>query len=313
MTIRSMTICFEGEKRMGYHIYKTLWKLRSKRERKHFRTEKQFYEINMKVVQDNPVKTYDLMKKEHGWWQRINQIFLEYGWIRRGRLSIFVPKEIIQWLFTCSFNIDDCLIDYTPLFVLNFESGSIIEGRELRSCLCGQYQADAYGRVFGKEELLTKPFHVVCETDKRCNFYKVHESILREDNKRVLVQENWAVSDRIEAEVTNQFTLYVKAVYYLTNYIKAFPDALVPGAPLGMKFKDSENFERVRLIAHPSVIEHDRGSMTPHLRRGHFATLRDDRYKRNEDGSYRVIFCKACVVGGMEAYHVTDDPEGEQE
>ena len=80
-------------------------------------------------------------------------------------------------------------------------------------------------------------------------------------------------------------------------YAKAFPDYIISGLPrmvsIGMPSRANI------LTAAPEILEGaTRTSVSMHIRAGHFKTLQHERFKRNEDGTPKVIFVRQTVVAG---------------
>lgn len=90
----------------------------------------------------------------------------------------------------------------------------------------------------------------------------------------------------------------------LSSYITAFPECLKPGAP--DKNEVSQQIEHRESCLRLELPERFRNTPIAHLRAGHFRQLRDERYKRNKDGTYRVVFVSPAIVGSddLRAYHV---------
>jgi hypothetical protein len=85
----------------------------------------------------------------------------------------------------------------------------------------------------------------------------------------------------------------------LAAYIKAYPTCLVDGLPEGMKFSERPigGGAKIRKIVLLDRLKKRPGSIpSAHWRRWHFRTLRDERYKREPDGSCRVIMVKESLV-----------------
>ncbi len=93
-------------------------------------------------------------------------------------------------------------------------------------------------------------------------------------------------------------------------YLQAYPDRLVEGYPTDSKKKEvayhlkpkpfSVSFPEAKHFTRRTAAQ--TGPRATHFRRMHFRTLRDERYKRNPDGSPKVIAVSASVVSGKETY-----------
>lgn len=80
-------------------------------------------------------------------------------------------------------------------------------------------------------------------------------------------------------------------------YETAFPDYIVDGLP---EYISSPSIHKPKkLIAAPEILEGaTRTSVSMHIRAGHFKTLQHERFKRNEDGTPKIIFVRQTVVAG---------------
>jgi len=83
-------------------------------------------------------------------------------------------------------------------------------------------------------------------------------------------------------------------------YMQAFPECVVPGIPSDMSIKEmmhggQKNKRTGFTIKAPIDIATGRAL---HLRRGHFRSLHDERFKRADDGSIKIVWVRESVVGG---------------
>lgn len=94
--------------------------------------------------------------------------------------------------------------------------------------------------------------------------------------------------------------VYVKLATSLFCYMRAFPECVVPGIPSDMSIKEMmhggpKNRRTGFTIKAPIDAATGRAL---HLRRGHFRSLHDERFKRNDDGSIKIVWVRESVVGG---------------
>lgn len=101
---------------------------------------------------------------------------------------------------------------------------------------------------------------------------------------------------------TGQFSVRLLA------YLQAFPDALIPGAPPKNSTQQRADPDTSHIVSLP---ERFRNIPVSHLRGGHFRALRDAKFRRNADGSIRIIYVNPCIVGDIDPYHVDETPRTE--
>ena len=93
--------------------------------------------------------------------------------------------------------------------------------------------------------------------------------------------------------------------FTITLYCNAFPGSLVQGLPQTvLAFK--QHMQNVHHLIGTDVF---RTSPSAHLRSGHFRTLGHERFKRNPDGSVRVVFVHPCIVNAeIDPYTLEEQP-----
>jgi hypothetical protein len=77
------------------------------------------------------------------------------------------------------------------------------------------------------------------------------------------------------------------------SYISCFPEMVHDGVPTGIIHP--AHYKHCKSFHVSPLIEHDRGSATPHFRSGHFRILSSERFTHKR---YQVIFIKECFVKG---------------
>lgn len=108
----------------------------------------------------------------------------------------------------------------------------------------------------------------------------------------------------------HKINVFLRLCLGVCIYISAFPQSLQQGLPGEWKFKRvgfPQIFSRTSVynILSPSSTHK---SPEMHIRSWHFRALRDIRYKRNNDGSVRIIPVSSSIVGGkITPYHVEND------
>jgi hypothetical protein len=98
--------------------------------------------------------------------------------------------------------------------------------------------------------------------------------------------------------------LYIaQTVLGIMTYMQAFPDLIVPGLPRDIKTRCSRYIGNSRvccLILHDNI----RTAPSSHLRVGHWRALKHERFKRNADGSIKIIYVNPTIVGFITPYSV---------
>lgn len=98
----------------------------------------------------------------------------------------------------------------------------------------------------------------------------------------------------------HRINVALRACLGLCVYASAFPDAIQEGLPGQWKFKQvgfPQTLSRNNVF---NLLAPKTTHKTPemHWRTFHFRSLRDKKFKRNKDGSVRIIFVRDTIVGG---------------
>lgn len=80
-------------------------------------------------------------------------------------------------------------------------------------------------------------------------------------------------------------------------YAQAFPEAVFDGPPRSSQNEVKHYKGGSRHITFTKKIRAEHCSPRTHWRRGHFRVLANERYKKNDDGSPRIIFVRDAIVG----------------
>lgn len=243
--------------------------------------------------------------------KEITDLFLEKGsdsfgvyaacqrlWDNSKKRTYYINRDIVSWL-------DGCKYDYAGNFIMdsrpfgNVAYFSFEKGTELRSALC----------LFGGFDWISKDAVLFYESkdSNKTNMYIITVSHAVGD----CFAEHGIISplalDKYKDRMPNTIKKYADCILKLATYVKAFPEAIHPGPPYP---DEKDRSIRQFTIGPPkdkSIIgEH--GSPCAHWRRGHFRTLRDERFKRSPDGCPKIIFVRDCIVAQKdhEIYTVED-------
>lgn len=115
------------------------------------------------------------------------------------------------------------------------------------------------------------------------------------------------ISSEESTELINCWRLFAAILLY----IKAFPHLIENGPP-----SETTPLERRSILKGSSrtvtisLSPEARNAPSPHLRRFHFRTLRDKRFKRCPDGSPRVITVRQSIIGNITNAKTVKEPKG---
>lgn len=106
------------------------------------------------------------------------------------------------------------------------------------------------------------------------------------------------------AERNKSIRAHAKLAVMLLVYAQAFPESVAYGFPSGFpeadaKFGGKGHGARGRITGIKILAPIDTATgRALHLRRGHFRSLHDERFKRNIDGSIKIVWVRESVIGG---------------
>jgi hypothetical protein len=94
------------------------------------------------------------------------------------------------------------------------------------------------------------------------------------------------------------------AVFGLLTYMQAFPELVHPGLPVTIKDRCMRYFKGTGncIALHPKI----RAVPSAHYRTGHWRCLAHERFRRNPDGSIRIIYVNPAIVGFLTPFVVED-------
>lgn len=211
-------------------------------------------------------------------------------WVKQNKKTIFIPTDILQWLGTCKFDVDiHSLIKNTHgSCAFAFESNGLYHNNQVFPFIYGGIESDFFFlRKMPDSEIWDSQRLSVCfNTDGGEEF----------------------IGDAHKADISNiKARQCISIIVAVESYIKAFPESLRSGPPRpSERIECASQFYLTRPRDQKIIGSH--GSPCAHWRRGHFRELRDDRFKKNNDGSNRIVFVHDCIVSqkGQEIYTVED-------
>lgn len=95
-------------------------------------------------------------------------------------------------------------------------------------------------------------------------------------------------------------------------YARAFPQYVKQGFPRGMAERKASHPSSLPIILGCPDTKQG-GAKSLHLRKGHFRSLMDDRFHRDENGDIRVVFVRDSIIGGHIEPTTVLDPDAELE
>lgn len=218
-------------------------------------------------------------------------LIAESNWINMGKPVWFVSDDVVDLIFNSRFDVSLSDIENTkdmivaistrtsiPPFLVSylstfsrFSNGSpVIEGKAFMVCFvdnCGELTFAYTGPDTDMDDFL--------------NQEGVYANGFKQD----------------KAALSKMAKLW----FGLQCYIRAFPECVHDGFPKEMKLKESKEHKdtshQITISLSRKVSHNEHGQRVTHWRKGHFRSLRDERYKRNEDGTVKIVWVRDCIVG----------------
>lgn len=281
-------------------------------------TVNQGSEIREQALQENPsLSVHDF----RGGAELIEQA-LEYCWLKFGRPTWFIDKEMFDLLSTCKIEDDDLsdLVFPWDVFSIIFEKGIEIAGYPLRTMRVAAMKSPLSMKI------VHEVFPYFVHDNRTIHFYfDFGEEIgtkkcSQDTDPGLMMRWHWfrafkgehtlpdAVS-RLTKEETNACSEAIKIASAALMYYSARPDLVVDHTlPRSQRYQhkgERKNFKRVLLPTVKKVyplgatdpLESGR-TVTGHYRGWVLRTLRHEKYTRNPDGSCKRILVPPTAVKG---------------
>lgn len=251
------------------------------------------------------------------------------------RKTYFVRRDVVKWLSGCKFDFLDfdevVPLSAGPVISFAFESGSVYAGLQLSGFLFSWGRAyhnfiQNYAKSFEPKISVDETIDVHSTMTKTKDGSDTHLGFSYAEMRGILCGDlsinDWRIASEIKNpnyiysplhevndEEAEEGLLHCAAAMSVLIYVSAFPETLHEGPPKGIeRIINTKQFT----IALNDKLKAESAHGTPcaHWRRGHFRELRDDRFKRNDDGTNRIVFVHDCIVAqkDQEIYTV-EDPE----
>lgn len=240
----------------------------------------------------------------------------ERDWLAAGRPVIFAESsELVEKLWNCNYALDfDGICLPGEVLSFSFPDDAEIEGFKLPPCIFHRTDISAEHSPSGKEYT---NYSIIVRGEY--GQYEVASIAKQEHLDKVLKGEltpNLGVGEEnLNDKEARRMAILCRIIIALSAYISAFPEAMRPGFPT-MKERLLKPLQSVLVRACPIVltqVQKFREVLVGGFRSAHFKTLRDPRFKRNPDGSYKSLFIETYFAGGKSVDPSTvEDIQGNQ-
>lgn len=247
----------------------------------------------------------------------------EIEWRKNGRPIIIIEdKEVAEFAYRSKLDIiPESLKVPEGIISFAFPKGVILDGIELRGCLFGeidiqehiQFVKDKVKSLTGTEPdwdwdpnyqpKSNKAIFIITMVDEPQMPGGISYLRLWFDKNDLsnIPNENW-VEDNLKNEAWlknkeySQQRIYLKLCYSLCILLSNFEGCLRDGLPSG-RMIDLPKVFKAQTLSLPRKYAERIGPQT-HWRECCFRSLKHERFKRNPDGSVRVVFVRSTIVGG---------------
>lgn len=222
----------------------------------------------------------------------------EQEWIvRQGKKTYFIEDDLSRFLGATKY--ENVLGDIVPRFVGEFNVEQKSDNGEVFSlCQSGRPPVMAHLHKTG----ITAHWYGQGKYSAKNN--GVLDVMAIDIDYNESLEDNWKWWKKHDVNPTPEIIALVKGLIGFLVYRKAFPEQIFDGFPLCMKAK-CERHARADGVSPATVrlTEKLRAVPSAHWRNGCFKTLKADRFKRNSDGSFKIIYVNGCVVGKIDPFH----------
>ena len=115
------------------------------------------------------------------------------------------------------------------------------------------------------------------------------------------------LNDTESQQIGNAWRLFAATLLYM----KAFPGLIEKGPPgNALPLERRSIIKAAPRVATISIPPELKNSPSPHIRRFHLRTLRDDRFRRSPDGTARVVAVRQSIIGDISQSRTAREPHG---
>lgn len=221
--------------------------------------------------------------------------FLEHEWEHRDRPTVFISRALVDWLVSCRYSVFPESVRPKFGFPVAFaiECGMSVTGISVCPiivdvCRHGdQRYVGAVMRYRGGRNLQSTfaPMDMLLDAKKREQLAvdahaasHNHMAFGQADNGTIIQRREIFGSMAVAAMVS--------------IYANAFPHAVRVGPPRHDRLAPRNSY-RVQAVREIQIADR---CVSPHWRSGHFRELRDERFKRNDDGTAKIVFVRDAIV-----------------
>ena len=212
----------------------------------------------------------------------VHLLLIESWLLHKKSPCLFIENmELLRFLYESTYTEDtlQIAIEQNEFNWFCFPSRSLL-GLNLRPCV--------FGKIHGK-----------CICRIYLSNHNTYESLVNLESaaSQFVLSKNNNTCDFDDMNTRAAVRLHLRLCLAAVVYSLCFPDYIRDGLPYLVKAPDIRS-PRI-LTAAPEILEGaTRTSVSMHIRAGHFRCLRDERYKRNEDGTPKIVFVRQTVVAG---------------
>lgn len=262
-------------------------------------SEKKTWEEFLEYLLDNNLRNAIADKKERS--IIIVGLIAQGLWATQGYPTLFLESEdLANLLYECE--IPDLLEDVTlpissfPMVAIAVRNNTIIEDTQLKPFLMGRFPDD----------VTESELESVFDSSKDNFMVLSREGLWGSDHVFSRTQQSYEENVRSigrdkEKIGISQIDIQFKIALSIGLYASSFPELIKDGAPMERSIskqqkKESRSMKKMATLnLDPRVAN---SPVSPHYRRGHYRILHDERYKRNSDGSKRIVFVSGSQVRG---------------
>lgn len=230
----------------------------------------------------------------------VSQIAIEYNLLCKDTPALFVSsKPLARFLIdsTYSAGLAKQALSASPIRWVCFPTMNYL-GIDTRSCAIGKTFYDLVDKARGGKFFYDYVFYLKI-TDEYSPFFAFDDYCaddILQNKEHKFYKWNKDLSNITRTQHAAAVFMFRAALAALV-YAAAFPDYVCDGLPDNVK---APALSAPKLLtAAPEILEGaTRTSVSMHIRAGHFKTLQHERFKRNEDGTPKIIFVRQTVVAG---------------
>lgn len=256
----------------------------------------------------------------------LHTVFADYRYWQHGCNVFYIDTPLLRFVYDSNFDIDfetlkrACRLNGTS-FSFAFAENASINGTKLMPLMISYNTKKEYretvNRIEPRIETDFKYDDMISVYGRQKGGHYVYARHGCEQHVHDYLSPEMNNLDAFGGDEASMQNLHVhlRLAYGLLVFMSVFPDMVRDGFPLDMKSREVRHLKNAGASEAASHIvtlpPRFRDSPIPHFRNGHFRTLRHSRYSRNSDGTCRVIYVNAMLVGkhNVKAHTVTEEDD----